>query len=56
MAFDSDQDKAIAARHDVFKKAAASGTLIAATHLPFPGLVQPLAERAPCPHHRIAHG
>jgi glyoxylase-like metal-dependent hydrolase (beta-lactamase superfamily II) len=38
--FDSDQDKAVAARREYFKKAAASGTVIGATHLAFPGLVQ----------------
>ena len=40
MMFDSDADKAIVARTEIFKKAAASGTPIAATHLPFPGLVK----------------
>lgn len=40
MAFDSDQAKAVSARQEYFKKAAASGALLGATHLPFPGLVQ----------------
>lgn len=35
-----DADKAIAARADIFKKAAVAGTPLAATHLPFPGLVR----------------
>jgi glyoxylase-like metal-dependent hydrolase (beta-lactamase superfamily II) len=40
MMFDSDPDKAIVARRDVFGKAAAAGALVASAHLPFPGLVQ----------------
>jgi glyoxylase-like metal-dependent hydrolase (beta-lactamase superfamily II) len=40
MIFDSDPDKAIAARSEIFKKAAAAGIPIAATHLPFPGVVK----------------
>jgi glyoxylase-like metal-dependent hydrolase (beta-lactamase superfamily II) len=40
MMFDSDGEKAITARSETFKKAAASGTPIAATHLPFPGVVK----------------
>jgi glyoxylase-like metal-dependent hydrolase (beta-lactamase superfamily II) len=40
MMFDSDQDKAIAIRRDIFGKASAAGALLAATHLPFPGLVR----------------
>jgi glyoxylase-like metal-dependent hydrolase (beta-lactamase superfamily II) len=40
MAFDSDSVRAVATRHEVFKKAASTGTPIAATHLAFPGLVQ----------------
>lgn len=40
MLFDTDADKARAARAEFFKKAAASGIPIAATHLPFPGLVK----------------
>lgn len=40
MMFDSDPDKAIAARREVFTKAAKAGIPIAATHLPFPGMVQ----------------
>jgi glyoxylase-like metal-dependent hydrolase (beta-lactamase superfamily II) len=38
--FDSDPDKASASRAEFFKKAATSGIPIAATHLPFPGLVK----------------
>jgi glyoxylase-like metal-dependent hydrolase (beta-lactamase superfamily II) len=40
MVFDSDPDKAVATRREFFQKAAAAGPLLAATHLPFPGLVQ----------------
>ena len=40
MVFDSDPDKAIAARRDFFGKAAATGTVLAAAHLAFPGLIQ----------------
>lgn len=40
MSFDTDSDKAIAARKDFFRKAAASGAVLAGAHLAFPGLVR----------------
>jgi glyoxylase-like metal-dependent hydrolase (beta-lactamase superfamily II) len=40
MSFDTDSDKAIATRTDIFQKAAASGAVLAGAHLAFPGLVR----------------